>query len=139
MVRMPEEPRVSGRELSRRRRGTYGGAETGRHHHIGAAPANQPRLGDEGAAEYVQTAAVQLAARTGTQLRRQRARHQAAMRAAAERLDFETAARERDSVAAVTAELDRRGAATEGQPPPAPPAPVRPVADEAMGQNWRRE
>jgi excinuclease UvrABC nuclease subunit len=102
-----DEP-VSARDLVRKRRGTYRAPETGRHHHIGAAPEKQPLLGEDGA-EYVETAAVQLAQRTVAQLRAQRDRDAARMAAAAEALDFEGAARLRDAVAAVDAELQRRG------------------------------
>jgi excinuclease UvrABC nuclease subunit len=102
-----EEPRPSARDLVRKRRGSYRAPETGRHHHIGSAPEHQPLLGEDGA-EYVQTAAVQLAQRTVVQLRAQRERDAARMAAAAQELDFEQAARLRDAVAAVDAELARR-------------------------------
>lgn len=104
---MTEEP-VTARDLVRKRRGTYRAPETGRHHHIGAAPEKQPLLGEDGGAEYVETAAVQLAQRTVAQLRAQRDREDARMTAAAGALDFELAARLRDAVAAIDAELARR-------------------------------
>lgn len=103
-----QPPPLSARDLVRRRRGTYKAPETGRHHHIGAAPERQPLLGDDGA-EYVEAAAVQLAQRTVAQLQAQRERTRTAMAAAAEELDFEAAARLRDALAAVDGELDRRG------------------------------
>ena len=101
----PERP--SARDLVRKRRGDYRAPETGRHHHIGAAPERQPLLGEDGA-EYVETAAVQLAERTVAQLTAQRERIAAQMASAAEALDFERAARLRDALAAVDAELARR-------------------------------
>lgn len=102
--------RPDARELVRRRSGTYRAPETGRHHHIGAAPQRQPVLGDApGTGGYVEVAAVQLAGRTVVQLRRQRERHARLMQQSAADLDFEEAARQRDAVAAVDAELERRG------------------------------
>jgi len=101
------EDRPSARDLVRKRRGDYRAPETGRHHHIGAAPELQPLLGDDGS-EYVETAAVQLAERTVAQLERQRDRTRARMERAAGELDFETAARLRDALAAVEGELLRR-------------------------------
>jgi excinuclease UvrABC helicase subunit UvrB len=108
-----DEP-LSARDLVRRRRGSYKAPETGRHHHIGAAPERQPLLGEDGepgdGPQYVEAAAVQLAQRTVAQLAAQRDRTRTAMTAAAEALDFEAAARLRDALVAVEAELDRRGA-----------------------------
>ena len=104
---MTDEP-LSARDLVRKRRGTYKASETGRHHHIGAAPERQPMLGDDGESQYVETAPVQLAQRTVAQLEAQRERTRTAMAAAAQALDFEQAARLRDALAAVEAELDRR-------------------------------
>ena len=104
----PEEPRPSARDLVRKRRGAYRAPETGRHHHIGAAPERQPLLGEDGPAEYVETAAVQLAERTVVQLRQQAARLRTRMATAADDLDFELAARLRDDLGAVEGELARR-------------------------------
>ena len=105
--------RPSARDLVRRRRGVYRAPETGRHHHIGAAPDRQPLLGDDGSAadgpRYVEAAAVQLAQRTVAQLQRQRERTRAQMAEAARDLDFEGAAGLRDALAAIGAELVRRG------------------------------
>ena len=95
------------RDLVRTRRGDYRAAETGRYHHLGTAPARQPLLGEQGAS-YVETAPVQLAERTAVQLEEQRGRHRAAMQRAATTLDFELAGCERDALAAVEAELERR-------------------------------
>ena len=96
------------RDLVRTRRGDYRAPQTGRHHHLGTAPAQQPLLGEDGAS-YIETAPVQLAERTVAQLEEQRALRQAAMHQAAAALDFELAGRERDAVAAVEGELTRRG------------------------------
>lgn len=101
------EPSPSARELVRRRGRSYRRDETGRHHHIGAAPEQQPLLTDEGAT-LIGTSAVQLASRTVVQLEQQRDRAQRAMAAAAADLRFEDAARLRDDVTAVEAELARR-------------------------------
>ena len=103
---MTEEP-TSARDLVRRRSRSYRRDETGRHHHIGAAPERQPLLTDEGAT-LIGTSAVQLASRTVPQLREQRARAEREMAAAAADLRFEDAARLRDDLAALDAELGRR-------------------------------
>ena len=91
----------------RKRSRTYRAPETGRHHHIGAAPERQPVLGEEGPS-YVGTSAVQLAARTVAQLRAARTRLEHEMAAAAEQLRYEEAAALRDDLARVDAELARR-------------------------------
>ncbi len=105
-----EQPRPTARDLVRKRRGDYRAPETGRHHHIGAAPLRQPQLGDDGA-EYVETSPVQLAQRTVAQLEQQRDRTREQMTSAAEALDFELAARLRDDLAAVEGEIARRAPA----------------------------
>lgn len=102
-----DEPKPSARDLVRKRSRSYRRDETGRHHHIGAAPDLQPVLGDDGA-QYVGTSPVQLASRTVAQLEEQRERLARQMTSAAEALDFERAAALRDDVAAVDAELARR-------------------------------
>ena len=104
---MTEEPPKSARDLVRKRSRSYRRDETGRHHHIGAAPDRQPMLGDDGAT-LVGTSAVQLASRTVAQLRHQRSAIESAMAAAADELRFEEAARLRDDLAAVETELERR-------------------------------
>lgn len=108
----PGPERASARELVRRRRGAYRAPDTGRHHHIGAAPDRQPLLGPgdvaDGVPRYVEAAAVQLAQRTMAQLALQRDRLAERMATAAVELDFEQAARLRDDLAAVDAELFRR-------------------------------
>lgn len=89
--------------------------ETGRVHHLGAAPAVMPVLRDggpdtdEAGDTSTRTAAVQLAARTGWELRQLLADLEAEMATAAAALDFEAAARLRDELVRVRAELDRRG------------------------------
>lgn len=101
------EQKPSARDLVRKRARTYKQDETGRHHHIGAAPERQPLLTDEGAT-LIGTGAVQLASRTVAQLRQQRERTEREMAAAAADLRFEEAARLRDDLAAVDGELARR-------------------------------
>jgi excinuclease UvrABC helicase subunit UvrB len=103
----PDEPRPRARDLVRKRSRSYRAPETGRHHHIGAAPERQPVLGEQGPS-YVGTSAVQLAARTVAQLQAQRARLERDMAAAAEALRFEQAAHLRDELDRVDAELARR-------------------------------
>ena len=105
-----EPPRPSARDLVRKRSRTYRAPETGRHHHIGAAPELQPVLGDDGSS-YVGTAQVQLAARTLAQLQAQADRLRAAMAEAAADLRFEDAARLRDDLGRVEGELAGRGPA----------------------------
>ena len=106
---MSEVPPSSGRarDLVRKRRGDYRAPETGRHHHIGAAPERQPMLDEHGSA-YVETAPVQLAQRTVAQLGVQRERLVTAMGRAADDQDYERAAALRDDLAAVDTELSRR-------------------------------
>ena len=103
---MSEQP-PKARDLVRKRSGVYRRDETGRHHHIGAAPERQPLLTDDGAT-LIGTSAVQLASRTVPQLREQRERVLREMAAAAAELRFEDAARLRDDLAAVDGELERR-------------------------------
>lgn len=102
-------PRPSARDLVRRRSRTYRAPETGRHHHIGAAPERQPVLGEQGTS-YVGTSPVQLAGRTLAQLQAQRARLASDMARAAEELRFEDAAALRDDLDRVDAEIARRPA-----------------------------
>jgi len=101
------EERPSARDLVRKRARTYKQDETGRHHHIGAAPERQPMLTEDGAT-LIGTSAVQLASRTVAQLQEQRARTERDMAAAAADLRFEDAARLRDDLGALDAELERR-------------------------------
>ena len=102
-----EQPRPSARDLVRKRSRTYRAPETGRHHHIGAAPELQPVLGEDGSS-YVGTSDVQLAARTVAQLEAHADRLRAAMAAAAGDLRFEEAGALRDDLGKVEAELARR-------------------------------
>ncbi len=105
--RPPPEPRPSARDLVRKRSRTYRAPETGRHHHIGAAPELQPVLGEDGHS-YVGTSPVQLAARTLAQLQAQVERLRCDMAAAASGLRFEDAAALRDDLGRVEAELRSR-------------------------------
>jgi excinuclease UvrABC nuclease subunit len=96
------------RELTRARERTYATSETGRHHHLGAAPTEQPvHVADS--VDATATAAVQLAARTTHHLETQRSYLTRRMEQAAATLDFEDAATCRDALAAIDAELARRG------------------------------
>ena len=104
---MTDEPGKSARDLVRRRTRSYKRDETGRHHHIGAAPERQPMLTD-GGATLIGTSAVQLGSRTVAQLQEQRTAVEREMAAAAAELRFEDAARLRDDLAAVDGELERR-------------------------------
>lgn len=104
---MSEDDKPSARDLVRKRSRSYHRDETGRHHHIGAAPERQPLLTDEGAT-LIGTSAVQLASRTVAQLHQQRDRIEAQMTMAAADLQFEQAARLRDDLTAVAEELARR-------------------------------
>lgn len=104
---MSDDEKPTARDLVRKRSRSYKRDETGRHHHIGAAPEIQPLLGDDGM-QYVGTSPVQLASRTVTQLQAQRDRLAREMAAAAEALEFERAAALRDDVSAVDTELARR-------------------------------
>lgn len=101
-------PPASARDLVRKRSRSYARDETGRHHHIGAAPDLQPLLDDDGSS-YVRTSDVQLASRTLAQLTRLRQQVEREMTAAAAELRFEQAAALRDDLTRITAELDRRG------------------------------
>ena len=94
-------------DLTRRRAGTYAAPETGRHHHLGAAPERQPLHGEDGVTD-VETSAVQLASRTADQLTALRERLAGQMAQAAAELAFEAAASLRDGLAAVDAERARR-------------------------------
>lgn len=101
------EQQPSARDLVRKRRPVVRPPDTGRHHHMGAAPGRQPLLGDAGVS-YVDNSLVQLASRTTAQLRAQRERVDAGMLAAARARDYERAAQLRDGLVAIDAELARR-------------------------------
>lgn len=96
--------RPNARDLVRRRRGDYRAPDTGRHHHLGAAPEAQPVLG----AGSTETSLVQLAERTPGQLVALRERYAERMAAASAALAFEEAGAARDALSAVAAELARR-------------------------------
>ncbi|MGF7236417.1 MAG: UvrB/UvrC motif-containing protein [Frankia sp.] len=108
----PTQPRRPGRarELSRSRERTYSVTETGRHHHLGAAPSEQP-VHDADGVRATATAGVQMAARTTHHLRTQRSYLARRMEQASRALDFEDAATCRDAIAAIDTELVRRGEA----------------------------
>ena len=99
-----------GRELVGRRRQRKS-PDTGRVHHLGAAPAVMPVLRDDGAGAPTRTAAVQLASRTRWELDRLAEDISAEMAAASAALDFERAGRLRNELDKVRHELDRRGPA----------------------------
>lgn len=105
---MADEPTPGrARDLVRKRRGTYRAAETGRRHHIGGAPELMPLHTEDGVA-YTRANDVQLASRTVPQLEAQRDDTSARMVAAARHMDYELAARLRDELSAVEAELAAR-------------------------------
>jgi excinuclease UvrABC helicase subunit UvrB len=95
------------RELSRARERSYPISQTGRHHHLGAAPAEQPVYVADGVSTTA-TAPVQMAERTTHHLQAQRSYLARRMEQAAAELDFEDAATCRDAIAALDAELARR-------------------------------
>lgn len=102
-------PRVDARELSRRRSTRRRYADTGRRHHLGAAPTRMPVYGEDGAIiGTTRTSAHQLASLTVVQLDRLADTLQAEMSEAAAALDFELAAGLRDELTAVAAERARR-------------------------------
>ena len=108
MAELPEDPlRPSARELVRKRSRTYRAPETGRMHHIGGAPETVPVHTEDGVVTG-RTTSWQLADRTVLQLEAQRGTTARQMELAAGELDFEGAARCRDELAALDAELQRR-------------------------------
>lgn len=109
MADAPTDPlRPSARDLVRKRSRTYRGPETGRMHHIGAAPDAVPVHTADGVV-VGRTTSWQLADRTVAQLEEQRDGAVTQMAQAAADLDFEVAARLRDDLAALQCELQRRG------------------------------
>ena len=120
-------PHPSARDLVRGRRRPGRLPDTGRRHHIGPAPEAVPLHTPTGI-EVTRVTAWQLADRTPAQLAAQRTTTVEQMQRAAEELDFESAARLRDELTAVEAELSRRAAPAGAgshpagaQPPEAPP------------------
>lgn len=96
-------------DLSRRRSTRRRYVDTGRRHHLGAAPAEMPVYGEDGAiAGTTRTSRHQLASLTLHQLAVLAATIGTEMAAAAAELDFETARTRRDEAADVAAELARR-------------------------------
>ena len=136
-------PPPSARDLVRGRKRPGRLPDTGRRHHIGAAPEAVP-LHTATGVEVTRVTAWQLADRTPAQLAAQRTTTVEQMRKAAEELDFETAARLRDELTAVEAELSRRaapagpGSHPEAQDParphPAGPPSVREQPKESQQQ-----
>ncbi|MCW2607111.1 MAG: hypothetical protein JWO60_1804 [Frankiales bacterium] len=104
-----QQPRPSARDLVRTRSRSYRAGDTGRRHHIGAAPEAVPVHTDDGVA-VARATSWQLADRTVSQLRAQQEQTERGMARAAEELDFERAGRLRDELAAVREELQRRDA-----------------------------
>ena len=99
------------RELSRRRRGRRTYAETGRRHHLGAAPERMPLYGPDGSiVGTTRTSAHQLASMTPFQLDSLRTRVVAEMTAAATAEDFERAGELRDELTPLAAEIAARSA-----------------------------
>ena len=107
----------SARELVRKRSRSYARDQTGRHHHIGAAPELQPLLDDNDGSSYVRTSDVQLAGRTLAQLTKLKVKVEGEMAAAADDLLFERAAALRDDLARITVELVQRGAGARHRRP----------------------
>jgi hypothetical protein len=121
-------PTSRARELTRRRERASRAPDTGRVHHLGAAPAGQP-VHTDGGLSWVETSQVRLRTLTDAQLSALAAELEERMRAAAARLEFEEAAR-------LLAEHRRvRGCVLErgiSDPPPNPPAdPPTPPDDRA--------
>ncbi len=82
--------------------------DSGRRHHIGAAPAVLAVRRADGSVSHTRTSPVQLADQTAVQLERLAERLTGEMAAAAAQLDFESAAERRDDVQAISRELARR-------------------------------
>jgi hypothetical protein len=112
--RIPEVRTGRARELSRGSVKRPAPPDTGRRHHIGAAPAELVMLGvlgadgADGVTRTTRTAPIQLADLNDSQLRTLATRIESEMARAADALDFELAAHLREEAAAVHRELDRR-------------------------------
>lgn len=85
--------------------------DTGRRHHIGAAPAELTVLREDGTVVTTRTAPVQLADLTDAQLIRLASTIDTEMAQAASALEFELAAHLREEAAAARRELERRATA----------------------------
>lgn len=108
-------PPASGRarDLTRRSTRKRAAPDTGRHHHLGAAPEWMPVLGPDGRqVGRTRVSPLQLASRTRWQLDRLLETVEQQVRTAAADADYEAAAHHRDEAAAVRAELTRRDGAT---------------------------
>jgi hypothetical protein len=97
------------RELTRGRPRRPAVPDTGRRHHIGAAPEYLTVLLPDGSTGTTRTSPGQLADRTRHQLTQLRDRIERDMARAAGALDFELAAHLRDEADTVRRELERRG------------------------------
>ena len=111
-----------GRELSRRRTKRTALPDTGRRHHIGAAPSQLTALREDGVVVVTRTSPVQLADQTVAQLDRLAAHIESQMSAASAALEFEKAADHREEALAVRRELQRRAGTRSGAPPGEAPA-----------------
>jgi|GEM_PF-2309332 len=98
-----------GRELTRRRSTRAKLPDTGRRHHIGAAPTELAVLGEAGPVRLTRTAPIQLADQTNSQLAALADQLEREMLEAASTLDFERAAYLREDAASARSELSRRG------------------------------
>jgi hypothetical protein len=96
------------RELSRRRTSRTPLPDTGRRHHIGAAPSELVVRREDGTMAVTWTAAIQLADQTDAQLAALARRIESDMSRAAAALEFEQAAHLREEAAAARRELQRR-------------------------------
>lgn len=90
--------------------------DTGRRHHIGAAPPALTVLHEDGTSDVTRTAPIQLADQTVMQLARLAERIESEMRQAATALDFERAAHLRQEAEAARNELRRRAEEPPAQP-----------------------
>ena len=97
-----------GRELSRRRTSRTPLTDTGRRHHIGAAPSELVLRREDGTMVVTRTAAIQLADQTDAQLAVLAERIESEMSRAAAALEFEQAAHLREEAAAARRELATR-------------------------------
>jgi len=82
--------------------------DTGRRHHIGAAPPQLLVRREDGTVDITRTAPIQLADQTEAQLAALAERIESEMSLAAAALDFERAAQLREEAAAARRELQRR-------------------------------
>ncbi len=100
-------PRRRADDLSRRRSRTYRAPATGRVHHLGQAPPQQP-VATDGGLVFTEASRVRLSRLMLPQVQALARDLRDRMAAAADATDFEEAARLRDELAAVEAELTTR-------------------------------